>query len=188
MQADDFLNGLNDDVKPVKKESMSLTIEHEYLNLPELKVQFSQIQKKLAPYMNVTTQQHTVTSENAGIVLSTLSEGFLEVVKYLSLSNNQLSSLEVEKKRIEAKVAIEDYSVYIKETAQKGTEEFRKSYVNMHPEVVDIRLRCAFAESIKIELDNYKSCLFMSLSSVKAIAFSQRSSDMLSGGFSGVFS
>jgi hypothetical protein len=90
-----------------------------------------------------------------------------------------------ERKRCEAIAALENFSHYMAEKRQTGTDlratdQVRGHYVAIDPDVLRANEREAYYEALLSQLESYKMEFTMSLSAVKAMISKQRADQLIS--------
>lgn len=139
------------------------------------------MQKTLAPYVQAAHQLSDVNEYTAPKLLSTLSKGLGQVLHYQATVKVKANMSAANRKNIEARVAINEFSHWAKETGGKQTDETRKLFIAQHALVLSAKKEEYEFDALYEFLSGVRQLFIMSLSSAKAIAYNNRDSYNVGG-------
>lgn len=135
----------------------------------------------LAPILQVAQDISSATEGTAPTMLSTLSCGLIRTGSLLANARYSADKARTERKRIEGRLALEDWPAYCTEKGIKGTEGLREAFINSHPDAIKARDQEAYYDALIVQLDVAKSALVMGISSVKSVVYGYKDSSSMSG-------
>lgn len=138
--------------------------------------------KELGPFVSQVKRLTDVNEGTAPLILENCADGLSRVALYRAKAATKANMARTERKNIEAKVSLEEFPKWVKQNPDnKNTDKTRELFVNQHELVIHAKKMESEAVGLLSFLDSLHQLFVMSLSSAKAIAYSSRNSDFVSG-------
>lgn len=137
--------------------------------------------KKLAPILETAQNLQNATEATAPTILSEISSGLISISRLLSSARYHADLAKIEKKKVQGMLALEAFPKYCSETGVKVTEGNKEAFIDCNQTYTDACKTEAYLDALVTQLDVIKTTFIQSISSVKAIVYGFKDSNIVSG-------
>lgn len=158
--------------------------QDDLLNIAEVKLHQNNL-KDLQKILLLVENAQDVNHLTAPKLLAQLSYGFRKAGEYAAASLYEYKEARADRKKAEAVAFVDGFREYVKAQKVAGveikaTDEGRKHYINLDPEVRDASRKEALFEAMSEQLKTIKTEFMMAISTVKSIAYGYKDANFMS--------
>jgi len=137
--------------------------------------------REIAPYIAVAKKISNASEGTSPLMIEQCADGISKISLYRAKVITNYNLAKAKRKEVEARVSINEFPAWCLEKNQKNTDKMREYYCNQHRDVLKAKKNEAETEGLLSFLDSCYQLFIMSMSSIKSITYSYRSSDSTFG-------